>query len=635
MASRPQLPELDWEAMAAEEILGAFLEAFPGRVSLACSFQKEESVLLDMLFAIAPDARVFALDTHVLFPETYAVWREVERRYGTKVEVYEGPTLARQAADPRRRALGAQARPLLRDPQGRAARPRARRPRRLDHRPPPRPVADPRQRAEGRLGRGARALEGEPARRLGRPALLGLHPRARPALQRAARPRLRLDRLHALHAAGRRPRGPLGRRPTRPSAACTWWRKREQRLRRLAHRASRPPGKSTIAGLVAAELEARGAARRPPRRRRRPQHLTKGLGFSKEDRDTNIARIGWVASRLARAGAAVVVSAISPYEEARQQARALTEEHAPFVEVYVATSLEECERRDPKGLYAKAHAGEIAEFTGVSDPTRSRETPSCALDTEGRTPEESAAVVLAKLEELGLIKDEVARMSADDAPPFTLSHLDELESEAIHIMREVAAERERPVLLFSGGKDSIVLLRLAEKAFRPGGFPFPVMHVDTGHNFPEVIEFRDRRVAELGERLVVASVQESIDKGRVVEQTGPRASRNQLQTTTLLDAIEEHGFDAAMGGARRDEERARAKERIFSFRDDFGQWNPRAQRPELWNLYNGRIRKGEQIRVFPISTGPSSTCGSTSPASSSSCRRSTSPTSARSSAATG
>jgi sulfate adenylyltransferase subunit 2 len=187
------------------------------------------------------------------------------------------------------------------------------------------------------------------------------------------------------------------------------------------------------------------------------------------------------------------------------------------------------------------------------------------------------------------------------AAQFTLSHLDELEAEAVHIMREVAAERERPVLLFSGGKDSIVLLRLAEKAFRPGRFPFPVMHVDTGHNFPEVIEFRDRRVAELGERLVVASVQESIDKGRVAEETGPRASRNQLQTTTLLDAIEEHGFDAAMGGARRDEERARAKERIFSFRDDFGQWNPRAQRPELWNLYNARIRRGEQIRVFPIS----------------------------------
>jgi sulfate adenylyltransferase subunit 2 len=183
----------------------------------------------------------------------------------------------------------------------------------------------------------------------------------------------------------------------------------------------------------------------------------------------------------------------------------------------------------------------------------------------------------------------------------TLTHLDELEAEAVHIFREVAAELERPVLLFSGGKDSIVLLRLAERAFRPGKFPFPVMHIDTGHNFPEVIEFRDRRVAELGERLIVASVQESIDRGRVVEETGPRASRNRLQTTTLLDAIEEHGFDAAIGGARRDEERARAKERIFSFRDDFGQWNPRAQRPELWNVYNARVRKGEHVRAFPIS----------------------------------
>jgi sulfate adenylyltransferase subunit 2 len=182
-----------------------------------------------------------------------------------------------------------------------------------------------------------------------------------------------------------------------------------------------------------------------------------------------------------------------------------------------------------------------------------------------------------------------------------LSHLKALESEAIHVMREVAAELERPVLLFSGGKDSIVLLRLAEKAFRPGRFPFPLMHVDTGHNFPEVIEFRDRRVAEMGERLIVASVQESIDKGRVVEETGPRASRNRLQTTTLLDAIEEHGFDAAFGGARRDEERARAKERIMSFRDDFGQWDPKRQRPELWNLYNGRIRRGEHVRVFPLS----------------------------------
>jgi sulfate adenylyltransferase subunit 2 len=184
---------------------------------------------------------------------------------------------------------------------------------------------------------------------------------------------------------------------------------------------------------------------------------------------------------------------------------------------------------------------------------------------------------------------------------YELSHLRALEAEAVHVMREVAAELERPVLLFSGGKDSIVLLRLAEKAFRPAGFPFPVMHVDTGHNFPEVIEFRDRRVEELGERLIVASVQDTIDGGRVVEETGPRASRNRLQTVTLLDAIAEHGFDAAFGGARRDEERARAKERVFSFRDDFGQWDPKAQRPELWSLYNGRIRQGEHVRVFPLS----------------------------------
>ena len=184
---------------------------------------------------------------------------------------------------------------------------------------------------------------------------------------------------------------------------------------------------------------------------------------------------------------------------------------------------------------------------------------------------------------------------------YELSHLETLEAESIHIFREVAAELERPVLLFSGGKDSIVLLRLAEKAFRPGRFPFPIMHVDTGHNFDEVIAFRDRVVSALGERLIIANVQDSIDAGRVAEETGPRASRNRLQTTTLLDAIEEHGFDAAFGGARRDEERARAKERMFSFRDDFGQWDPKRQRPELWALYNGRIRKGEHVRVFPIS----------------------------------
>jgi sulfate adenylyltransferase subunit 2 len=182
----------------------------------------------------------------------------------------------------------------------------------------------------------------------------------------------------------------------------------------------------------------------------------------------------------------------------------------------------------------------------------------------------------------------------------SLDQLRVLEAEAVHIMREVVAELERPVLLFSGGKDSIVLLRLAEKAFSPVALPFPVLHVDTGHNFPEVIEFRDRRIADAGHQLIVASVQESIDTGRVREDD-PSASRNKLQTRTLLDALEAGRFDAAFGGGRRDEERARAKERVFSFRDEFGQWEPRAQRAEPWALYNGRIRRGEQIRVFPMS----------------------------------
>jgi sulfate adenylyltransferase subunit 2 len=184
---------------------------------------------------------------------------------------------------------------------------------------------------------------------------------------------------------------------------------------------------------------------------------------------------------------------------------------------------------------------------------------------------------------------------------YLLSQLDVLEAESIHMMREVAAEFERPVLLFSGGKDSIVMLALAERAFWPARIPFPVMHVDTGHNFPEVLAYRDRRVAELGARLIVASVQESIDAGKVVEETGRWASRNRLQTTTLLDGIADNRFDAVFGGARRDEEKARAKERVFSFRDEFGQWDPKNQRPELWNVYNTRIRRGEHIRVFPLS----------------------------------
>lgn len=182
-----------------------------------------------------------------------------------------------------------------------------------------------------------------------------------------------------------------------------------------------------------------------------------------------------------------------------------------------------------------------------------------------------------------------------------LSHVSNLEAEAIFIIREVAAEFERPALLFSGGKDSIIVLQLALKAFAPAPLPFPIMHVDTGHNFPEVIKFRDRVVAENNLRLVVASVQEAIDAGKIQDVTGPRASRNRLQTGVLLDAIEKNRFDALFGGARRDEEKARAKERVYSFRDEFGQWDPKGQRPELWSLYNGRYNAGEHMRVFPIS----------------------------------
>lgn len=196
---------------------------------------------------------------------------------------------------------------------------------------------------------------------------------------------------------------------------------------------------------------------------------------------------------------------------------------------------------------------------------------------------------------------DIATMAAADFAAKDLAHLSDLEAESIHIFREVAAEFENPVLLCSGGKDSVVMVHLAAKAFWPCKLPFPIMHVDTGHNFPEVMEFRDNLIESLGVRLVVASVEESIRKGRVADDTGPKASRNRLQTTTLLDAIEEHGFDSVFGGGRRDEEKARAKERVFSFRDEFGQWDPKSQRPELWNLYNGRHREGEHIRVFPIS----------------------------------
>ena len=217
---------------------------------------------------------------------------------------------------------------------------------------------------------------------------------------------------------------------------------------------------------------------------------------------------------------------------------------------------------------------------------------------------------------------------------YQLTQLQSIEAQSIHIIREVAAEFERPVLLFSGGKDSVVMLHLARRAFWPGRIPFPVMHIDTGHNFPEVLDFRDRCAEDLGVNLVVASVQESIDGGRVTEEAGPDPSRNRLQTRTLLDAITENKFDAVFGGARRDEEKSRAKERVFSFRDEFGQWDPKNQRPELWSLYNGRHRAGSTSGSSPSRTGPSWTSGSTSPPRRSPSRPSTTRTGARCSDAT-
>jgi len=232
----------------------------------------------------------------------------------------------------------------------------------------------------------------------------------------------------------------------------------------------------------------------------------------------------------------------------------------------------------------------IALFRAAAALDKEVEKPQ-AIGPRGAVPREAAAAMT--------VADDDG--SARDAIGAPRAHLDLIEAESIHILREVAAEFERPVLLFSGGKDSIVMLRLAEKAFRPGRFPFPLLHIDTEHNFPEVIAFRDRRARELGERLIVRSVEDSIRQGRIVDRPGQDGSRNRMQITTLLDAIAEFKFEAVFGGARRDEEKARAKERIFSFRDQHGQWDPKNQRPELWSLYNGRIHPGEHIRVFPIS----------------------------------
>ncbi len=393
MTQTLQLPP-DVETWPAERVVGFALEQFPGRVALACSFQKEETVLLDMLFAVEPKARVFAIDTHHLFPETYELWHAIEARYDTTIETFAGEPvedglweknpdlyLAIAKVEPLNRAL------LDLDCWITGIR-RDQSPTRAD---------------AAKLGWDEQheLWKANPARRLERRRLLGVHPRARPAVQPAPRPRLRLDRRRPLDASRQGTRGTLGR-----NGADRVW---------VAHMSGfvlwftglSGAGKTTIANIVEPELERRGFVVEHLDGDIVRTHLSKGLGFSKEDRDTNIARIGWVASRLARAGAVVVVSAISPYEEMRRHARSLVEQHAPFVEIHVATSLEECARRDPKGLYAAAFAGEIEEFTGVSAPYEEPLHPELRLETIGRTPPESAAVVMARLEELNLVPAEV------------------------------------------------------------------------------------------------------------------------------------------------------------------------------------------------------------------------------------
>ena len=417
MASRPQLPERDWESLAAEEVVAAFLEAFPGRVSLACSFQKEESVLLDMVFAVEPKARVFALDTHVLFPETYDVWREVERRYGTRVEVYEGPSLGRQAAVhgdalwERNPTLCCAIRKV--EPLGRALA----RARRLDHRPAARPVARP-GRTPPRSGwtQTHELWKANPLADWDDERCCCVPRRARPALQPAARPRLRVDRLHALHAGpapAARVAGPGSTRPNAASTSRTSPRTTAPRRRRSAdeqHRhvsraraAQRPRARARVRPLVDRPLRRRQVDDRRPRRRRAraararsstgstatssAEHLSKGLGFSKADRDTNIERIGWVASRLARAGAAVVVSAISPYEEARQR-------RAPARRGARRRSWRSTSPPRSRSARAATPRGSTRRRTRARSPssrasptrTRSRPVAELRLDTEGRTP---------------------------------------------------------------------------------------------------------------------------------------------------------------------------------------------------------------------------------------------------------
>lgn len=376
--------------------------------------------------------------------------------------------------------------------------------------------------------------------------------------------------------------------------------KKEERIAKQGHKAVvvwftglSGSGKSTIASGVEKKLFSRGIKAYMLDADSVRKGLNKDLGFSDEDRLENMRRAGEVAKLFIDSGNVVLACFISPHKKERELVRNIAG-NENFLEIFVDCPIEECIKRDSKGIYEKYKKGEIKNFSGIDIPYEKPENPHLTLNSNEMNVEECVNEVLDTI--LPKISED-KRIEAG----YNTEHLKELESEAIYILRETAAQFERPVIMFSGGKDSLLLLHLARKAFYPAKIPFPVLHIDTGHNFQEALDFRDDLAKKWDFDLIVRKVQDSIDKGRAVEEKGVNASRNVLQTVTLLDAISEFKFDAAIGGGRRDEEKARAKERFFSHRDVFGQWDPKNQRPELWNLFNGLKNQGEHFRVFPLS----------------------------------
>ncbi len=352
-------------------------------------------------------------------------------------------------------------------------------------------------------------------------------------------------------------------------------------------------GKSTIAIALERELHKRGLLCRILDGDNIRTGINNNLGFSETDRVENIRRIAEVSKLFIDTGIITIAAFISPNNDIREMAARIVGPD-DFLEIFVSTPLAECEKRDVKGLYAKARRGEIKNFTGISAPFEAPEHPALSLDTSVLSLEESVnrllEIVLPRVSRHIKMKEE-----------YKLSHLKELEAESIHIIREVAAEFENPVMLYSIGKDSSVMVRLAEKAFYPGKVPFPLMHIDSKWKFKEMIQFRDEYAKKYGWNLIVESNMEAFHAGVGPFTHGSKVHTDLMKTQALLHALDKYKFDAAFGGARRDEEKSRAKERIFSFRDKFHQWDPKNQRPELWDIYNARVHKGESIRVFPLS----------------------------------